>query len=180
MRKLQLLFIAGLMVGLGSALTASAQSATPAKNQNSSQEQAAKNDNGHRKHWWSLPHLHHKKNQPQTAATNTTAGQSATVKPVKQAKSNSHPGTITVSEKPAAKTVATKSAKRTVPPTRASAKPVHRTVATTSHAQSRTTKKTVAATSHTKKTVRHNCSAEESKTGTCQAQHSTKPATTRS
>lgn len=180
MKDLRFLFLAGLVLAVGSTLGVNAQESTP-KAQAQTQAQDKKSDNGHRKHWWSLPHFHHKKNQPPQAAAANTGGKAATMKPVKQtATIAGHPGSITVSEKPATKTAQVKPAKKTVASAHTSTRPVHRTVASRSHARSTTARKTVAATSHTKKAVRHNCSAEGSKNGGCQAQHSAKSATTRS
>jgi cytoskeletal protein RodZ len=179
MKKLRVLLFAGLVFAVSSTLIATAQETTPAKTQGQKQAQEKKNDDGHRKHWWSMPHLHHKSKQTKTASP-APSSQAATAKPMKQTANPTHKGTITVSEKPVGKTTQTKPVKKTVASAHHSARPVHRTAARTAHVQPRTAKKTVASASHTKKTVRHNCSAEESKTGGCQAHHNTKPATTRS
>src|SRR5690348_9354590 len=63
MQNLRLLLVAGLALAVGSTLAASAQETAPRKAQSQTQAQDKKNDNGHRKHWWSLPHMHHKKKQ---------------------------------------------------------------------------------------------------------------------
>lgn len=179
MKKLRVLLFAGLIFAIGSTLAAHAQEATPARAQGQKQAQEKKNDNGHRKHWWSLPHLHHKKKEAKTAAP-AASSQTAMARPVKQTATPARRGTITVSEKPAGKTAQSKPVKKTVASAHRSARPLHRTAARTAHAHPSTARKTVASTSHTKKAVRHNCSAEGSKTGGCQAQHNSKPATTRS
>lgn len=179
MKKLRHLLLGGLVLAVGSTLVANAQESTPAKAQSAAQTQNKKNDNDHRKHWWSPPHFHHKKQETKTASAKP-GSETVMAKPVKQTATPTHKGTITVSEKPAGKTAQSRPVKKTVASAHHSARPVRRTVARTGHVHPSTAKKTVASTSHTRKTVRHNCSAEESKTGGCQAQHSTKQATTRS
>ena len=170
MRNVRFLFLAGLVLAMSSTLLAIPQ------NQGQSKAQATKNDDGHRKHWWSPPHFHHKKQSSQTAPAQRN--QTAQAKPLNHAAAPAHPG-ITVSEKSAGNTAQKKPVKKTVASAHTANKPSHTHVAGTARA-TRTTSKTVAATSHKKKTVRHNCSAEESKTSGCQARHSAKPATTRS
>jgi hypothetical protein len=175
MQRVRFLFLAGLVLAMSSTLLANPQEAA-AKDQGPSQAKQTNNDEGHRKHWWSPPHFHHKKHGSQTAAE--PSRQTAQVKPVNHTAAPAHPG-ITVSEKPENKTAQKKPVKKTIASAHPASRPVHKHAASTGHT-SRTASRTVAATTHKKKSVRHNCSAEESKTGGCQAQHSTKPATTRS
>src|SRR5689334_25002270 len=107
MKKFRVLLLAGLVFAVGSTLIATAQEAPPAKAQGEKQAQEKKNDNGHRKHWWSMPHFHHKNKEAKTASPSPSS-QTAMAKPMKQTATPTHKGTITVSEKPAGKAAQTK------------------------------------------------------------------------
>src|SRR6185312_11993114 len=62
MRRLRLLVLLGVVLAVG--VTAQAKTkntaSTPDQKQEQNSKDQASNNDGHRKHWWSLPHLHHK------------------------------------------------------------------------------------------------------------------------
>lgn len=169
MQRVRLLFLLGVVLAVGATCIAKDQAATPAKDQAQSQDRnnkkdKAKNDEGHRKHWWSPPHLRHKKHDAANQAGMNSSSKPATVKPVKMDKTAApaKPGDKTATAaKPGKKTVAKKGQDN---------KPI---AATTPG------KKTMASAAHPKKPVRHNCSPEEAKKGGCQTEkaHNQKAAT---
>lgn len=173
MHRLRLLLLLGLVFAVGGTPLAKAQDATSGLDQyktvppDTKQDKAKtkdQNNDGHRKHWWSLPHLRHKKHESESAArpaeTNSSS-RTVAAKPVNK----------TVAAKPMNKTaVHTHPGNRTARATR----PVHKTVARTGQgkktvAKTYPHKKVIARTSHGKKTVRHGCTPAEAKKGGCQA-----------
>jgi len=172
MHRLRLLLLLGLVLAVGGAPLAKAQDATSGLDQYKTvppdtTHDKAKNENtdGHRKHWWSLPHLRHKKHDNGSAATQTGASSSSKI----------------VAAKPVNKTVTAKPVSKSDAPTHRSNKvaavtrPGHKTAAKTARstkaaAESHPGRKTAASTGQGKKTVRHNCSPEEAKKGGCQAE----------
>ncbi|HKT50726.1 MAG TPA: hypothetical protein VJV96_10530 [Candidatus Angelobacter sp.] len=139
----------------------------------------AKNNEGHRKHWWSLPHFHHKRKDEKSAS---------------QLKGQPRRNTVTVSSQAVSKPAAQKHiagqkhvAKNSAPAERSShktltaAKPTHRTVAkskTSTVAAAKVHKKTVASSGHAKE-VHQNCSSAAAKKDGCQnvRRHTGKTAT---
>jgi hypothetical protein len=110
-------------------------------------------NDGHRKHWWSLPHFHHKKKDDNSARQPESKVDSKAL----AAKRANNTGLQQASSHKAA---SGKSGHTTV----AAKKNTHKPVASaTPH------KKTVAATSQAKKPLRHDCSATKAKSGGCQA-----------
>ena len=133
----------------------------------------AKNDDGHRKHWWSLPHFHHKKNDEHSISQIKTQPKRNTVSTSSQA----------VSKPAAQKRTARSSAlkEKSAPKTLAATKPTRRTLTkskTDNHASGKAYKAAVASNGHTKD-VRQNCSSAVGKKGGCQSvqKHNTKAAT---
>lgn len=171
MHRLRLLLLLGLVLAVGGTPLAQGQDGTSGLDQyktvdpDTKHEKAKdKNNDGHRKHWWSLPHFRHKKHDSDSdvhqTATNSTSR--------------------TVAAKPVNKTVAAKPVSKNAAPTHRSNKaaavtrPGQKTQAKTGQgsraaAGSHPGRKSVASTSHGKKPLRHNCSAEEVKKGGCQA-----------
>jgi hypothetical protein len=135
----------------------------------------SKNNDGHRKHWWSLPHFRHKKQDSNSNArtTNNARGKAAAVKPVNNTGAPKKPGNKTAAltrpgQKPQAKTGQGAKAAAGTNPNR---KTIARTGPGSKSAAGNTTSgKTVAGTNQAKKTVRHNCSPDEAKKGGCQAE----------
>ena len=125
------------------------------------------NSDGHRKHWWSLPHFHHNKKSDNVAARqreskmNTKA---TAAKPTKKAALQQGSSHKAASSKSGHTAVARK-------------RNAHNSVASaTAH------KKSVAATSHGRKPVHHDCSPANAKKPGCQAaqKRSAKVSTSRS
>ena len=163
MHRLRLLLLLGLVFAVGGMPLAKAQDATSGLDQyktvppDTKQDKAKTKDqdnDGHRKHWWSLPHFRHKKHESESAARPAETNSSKTVaaKPMNKTAVHTHPGNRTArATGPGHKTVA-----RTGQGTKTVAK-------TYPH------KKVIAHTSHGKKTVRHGCTPAEAKKGGCQA-----------
>ncbi|HEU5414115.1 MAG TPA: hypothetical protein VFW31_10175 [Candidatus Angelobacter sp.] len=137
-----------------------------------------KDNDGHRKHWWSLPHFHHKKKDE-----NSTS----------QLKAQPKRNTVTTSSqglsKPATQKQASQKhlAKTSAPTARSNqkaltaAKPAHKTMGkskSSALASEKVHKKTVATSGHAK-AVRQNCSSAAAKKGGCQnvQRHTSKTAT---
>jgi hypothetical protein len=133
----------------------------------------AKDNDGHRKHWWSLPHFHHKKKDE-----NST----------RQLKAQPKRNTVAASSQAMSKPAAQKHVAKTSTPTERSnhktltaAKPTHTTVAkskTSTLAARKAHKKTVASHGRAKE-VHQNCSSAAAKKGGCQnvQRHTGKTAT---
>lgn len=123
--------------------------------------QAKNNDDGHRKHWWSLPHFRHKKKDEN--ATNQIK-----IQPKRHTLTASSKGSKPASQKHVAKNNApTERSKRKA---LTAAKPSHQTVAksnTGTATAGRAHKKTVSSSGHAKE-VHQNCSSAEAKKGGCQ------------
>ncbi len=133
----------------------------------------ARNDDGHRKHWWSLPHFHHKKNDENSISQLKTQPKRNTVSTSSRA----------VSKPAAQKRTARSSAlkEKSAPKTLAATKPTRRTLTkskTDNHASGKAHKAPIASNGHTKD-VRQNCSSAVAKKGGCQSvlKHNTKAAT---
>lgn len=171
MHRLRLLMLLGLVLAVGGTPLAKGQDKY-GLDQDKSLDQDVKHDkaknqnnDGHRKHWWSLPHLRHKKHDSGSDTTQTGASSSSK----------------TVATKPVNKTVAAKPVSKSAAPMRrgnktaAVTRPGHKTAAKTGQgakaaAGSHPSRKTEASTGQGKKTLRHNCSPEEAKKGGCQAE----------
>lgn len=130
----------------------------------------ARNNDGNRKHWWLLPHLHHKKKDENSASQlkaqpkrNPTIAHSQALK-------------TSATQKRTARTSA--SQKNSAPKRMTAANPAHRTLAkskSSSNPAGKTHKGTVASSGHAKD-VRQNCSSAVAKKGACQSvqKHSSK------
>jgi hypothetical protein len=144
MHRLRFLLVLAFVVVLGASLARSQDGTNPfdkqdkQANHNSKQEKA-KNDDSHRKHWWSPPHWFHKKHDSKTGAAANTATNNQAVKT---------PDNKTVA---AANTPKTSSTSKTV----TGARPTTKTVA-----QSRKT-------TGGKKATRHDCTPEQAKKTGC-------------
>ncbi len=168
MHRLRFLLLLGLVLGMVATPLAKAQDATSSLDQyktvdpdTKNDKAKAKNNDGHRKHWWSPPHFRRKKHDSDSDARPTAANTSSNPVAAK-------PVSKTVAGKPASKSAAaTPRGSKTAAVTRAG----HKT--TKAAAGSHSSRKTVASTGHGKKTLRHNCSPEEAKKGGCQAGKST-------
>jgi hypothetical protein len=136
------------------------------------------NDDGHRKHWWSLPHFRHKKKQSDSNARMTTtnsSGKAAAVKPVSKTGATKNPGNKSAAvTRPSQKTQARAGqSARVAAGTNPNRKPAtHTGQGAKSASGSNASSKTVAGTRRAKKPVRHDCSPEEAKKGGCQADKS--------
>jgi hypothetical protein len=168
-----------------------------------------KNDDGHRRHWYSLPHFRHKKHDNESAArqpqnksnTQTAAAQPmpkpAAMKPAANRSAAFTNASMKTDDSHSAKNTAesrsrknlvnhgnkTMATKKAGTKTVAMNQPPHKTGTHAKHAVAANTtgKKTMARTGQTKKPVRHNCSADESKKDGCQtSQHAAAKATTHS
>ncbi len=144
----------------------------------------AKNNDGRRKHWYSMPHFRHKKHDTDSAARQPQANsnsKTASAKPVKNASSP---------KQTAGNATTSRTGHKTATMARTDnnhARPARKTVAGKAHANNavagnkapaKARGKTVASTNHAGKAVRHNCTPAESKKGGCQAvQKHTKAAT---
>lgn len=138
----------------------------------------AKDNDGHRKHWWSLPHFRHKKKDENSTSQlkakpkrDTTASSQALSKPATQKQA--------ASQKHVAKTGAPK--ERANHKALTAAKPTHKTVAknkTSTVAAGKVHKKTAANSGHAKE-VHQNCSSVAAKKDGCQnvQRHTSKTAT---
>jgi hypothetical protein len=159
MQRVRFLFLLGLVLAVGATSVAKGQDGTPFskdRDRNSKHAKAESKDNdGHRKHWWSPPHLRHKKHVSDSAASRTgTNSSSKTVaaSPMNKTAAPRNPGA--------------KTARATKPGQKPIAKTGQGNKALTGPNPGR---KTIAGASHGKKTVRHDCSPEEAKKGGCQA-----------
>ncbi len=161
MHRTRLLFLLGLALAVGATSVAKGQDRTSdldqpkTVDQDAKHSKAKKSDDSHRKHWYSLPHLRHKKNDGDSDARKTATSASskpAATRSVNKTAAASHPGNKTAgTTKAGQKTVAGKGQ------------------GTRAAAGTSSGRKTAASTSHGKKSVRHNCTAEEAKKGGCQA-----------
>ncbi|HWG49328.1 MAG TPA: hypothetical protein VN669_06520 [Candidatus Acidoferrales bacterium] len=183
MRRLRLLVLLGVVLAVG--VTAQAKTkntaSTPDQKQEQNSKDQASNNDGHRKHWWSLPHLHHKNadaKQKTNAKQKTDAKRQAepTVKvedPLIEANAKpktSGPATAKTSSHAShgAKTARTAAATHKFT---AHTRQAHTTMASRKPATKRV------AASHNSKTAHHTCSAEEASKGGCQSakRHTQKP-----
>jgi hypothetical protein len=184
MRRLRLLMFLGVVLAVGATAQAKTKenSSTPNQKQEQNSTDKAKNNNdGHRKHWWSLPHFHHKKTEAKQQKTdpkhNADAKRQAepTVKvedPLIEA--NRKPKTSGMATAKASSH--TKESSKTVRTSAASHKSSsHSRQVTKTAAQRKPVTKRVAASR--RKTAHHTCSAEEASKGACQAakSHTQKP-----
>jgi hypothetical protein len=189
MDRLRLPLLLGLVLAVGAPPLAKGQDGSSDLDRYKTQEPDSKHDkskdkkqakikdnDGHRKHWWSLPHFRHKKQQSDSNARMTptkSSSKSATVKPVSKSGATKNPGNKTAaitrpSQKPPAKTgQSAKAAAGTNPGRKHIA---HTGQAAKSATGNNASRKTVAGTNQAKKTVRHNCSPEEAKKGGCQVE----------
>jgi hypothetical protein len=141
------------VLALGTTSVAKAQDGTSVfKDQGQNQDRdtkhdkaKTKNNDGHRKHWYSPPNWVHKKHNSDSSARRTGTNSSS------KTAARTNPGNKTVG--------ATNPGQKTVAKTGQGNKAV---------AGTNGGSKTIAGTSHGKKTVRHDCSPEEAKKGGCQ------------
>ncbi len=204
MHKLRLLFLFVVVVAFGATCIAQSKDGTGGlddqvqnkfsdKDQDQAKSKAdkkqdkikVKGNDGRRKHWWSLPHLRHKKHdkdaaapQPRAKSDNKTASAKSVSNapaPKRTEASISKPGHNTAAMQRSEKhrSVAAKTAHKSV------AGKAHTTPVAAKKAPAKVHAKTVAGTNHTRKPVRHNCTSVEMKDGGCQAvqKHATKTAT---
>ncbi|HKF21668.1 MAG TPA: hypothetical protein VKE93_08870 [Candidatus Angelobacter sp.] len=162
---MRLLTVLAFVVVLGASLARGQDGTEPFNKQGDQQntQKATKNNDSQRKHWWSAPHWFHKKHDNTASTANspfskTGAGASARAKH----QTVKTPDNKTVAAVNAPKTSSTS---KTVTGARPTA------VTRTGTAKNRATgnsrvKKTT--TSAGKKTVRHGCTAEQSKKGGCE------------
>jgi len=188
MHRLRNVLLLSFLLALGGTLVANGQEGTSVfdnSNQKSDTKQEktktkVKDNSGHRKHWYSLPHFFHKKHDKDSSASKSqtnpfdkpaASGKVASTesKPVATAnQKTAATNTKTVATvKPAGKAVATTSSAGKTGGT-ASAK----TVATAHPGTKKGTtarrhRKTVAGASQGKKTVRQDCTPEQAKKGGC-------------
>lgn len=154
-------------------------------------KEAKKEDNGHRKHWWSLPHRHKKQDKDAKADIKAKDGKNSNNKTVAANPSSKASGHQVASSKNSTHPMAAKSAHKNATKTAhaTTAKPVHtksasknasvkktgkKSVASSGHsnksvAANRPSKKPVARASQSKRTAHHDCSTAEAKKGGCQA-----------
>src|SRR6185437_9723141 len=211
MRKVRLLFLLGILIAIGATSAAMGQdrntgldAMSQSKDHIASQPRAAntdqakpsdkskaqetkkeakKEDDGHRKHWWSLPHLRHKKQDKDAMAKDAkNSNKKAVATPRASNKSSEHQ----VASKNTTHPMAAKSAnKKSVKSAHANTKAAHprtanknaglkktgsKTVANAGHskksvAANKPSKKPVTSASQSKKTVHHDCSTQETKKG---------------
>ena len=169
MHRVRLLLLLGLVLALGATSVAKAQDGTSVfKDQGQNQDRDTKHDNAknknndsHRKHWWSPPNWLHKKHNSDSGARRTGT--------------NSSGKTVAANPKTVAANPMNKTAARTNPANKTvgATNPGQKTVAKTGQGNKAVAgtnggSKTIAGTSHGKKTVRHDCSPEEAKKGGCQ------------
>ena len=176
MYRLRLLPVLAFVVVLGTSLamgqdgTSSFDTQDKQNDRNSKQEKAKSNDNeNHRKHWWSPPHWVHKKHD---AAGTSQTGQNPFDKTRAGANATTKNPTVTTAN---SKTVAAASTPKTGSTNRSvtAGRPTSKTIATkestgkgtAGNTQSRKTTTTTAG----KKTVRHDCTPEQTKKGGCAA-----------
>jgi hypothetical protein len=186
MHRLKLLLFLGVVLAVSGTPLVKAQEATSGLDQyktvppDPKQDQAKakvkdQNNDGHRKHWWSLPHLRHKKHD--SDARQPEAKMNASSKPAAPAPANkpvvaAPAHTMAAHTNPSHKMVAAKPASKTVHATHRKTVARKRTRAKTV-AATHPHKKVVAHASHAKKPVRRGCTAEEAKKGGCQAYKAT-------
>jgi len=135
--------------------------------------QPKNNDDGHRKHWWTMPHFRHKKKDE-----NATSQPKAHPKRNSVA-ANSRPVNKTATQKRTVRSRALK--EKSAPKTLAATKTTHRTsgkVKSGSTPSGKAQKTAVASNGHAKN-VHQNCSSAVTKKVTCQSvqKHNTKAAT---
>lgn len=141
--------------------------------------QPKNNDDGHRKHWWSLPHFRHKKKDENATTRLKTQPKRHTVTASSQAKSKTAAQKHLASQKHVARTNApTERSKRK---TLTTAKPSNQTVAqskASTASAGRAQKNSVATGGHARE-IHQNCSSAEVKKGSRQSlqKHNTKAAT---
>jgi len=154
--------VLGTSLAMGQDGTSSFDNQDKKSHRNSKQEKAKSNDSdSHRSHWWSPPHWFHKKHDSPAGTSQSGqapfdkagAGDSATTK--NQTVKTSDYKTVA-----AAKTPKTSSIPRSV----TGGRPMARTVATTE-----STGKGATGNSQSKKTVRHDCTPEQTKKDRCAA-----------
>jgi hypothetical protein len=169
MRRIKFLLLLGTVIALGTSTLARAQEdlerykaqepdpkLDKAKDKKQKPAKVKNADNEHRKHWYSLPHFRHKKqesaqNARQTAPNSST--KTVALKPVNTT-SAAKPANRTAKTKGQANKTATKSG-QTKAKTARGAK------------GGSSSKKTVASASRGKKPVRHDCSDDDAKKGAC-------------
>ncbi len=157
----RLLLMLGLVLAVGATPLVKGQDGMSSLDQDkkierdSKPDKAKKNNDGHRKHWWSLPHFRHKKQQSDSAARPAATNSSTKMVAVKPADRTGTP---------------TKQAGKTASVTRPGQKRIARTgQGAKSASRTNARRKTVASAGQGKKTVRHNCSPEQARKGGCQA-----------
>ncbi|HET7872089.1 MAG TPA: hypothetical protein VFL42_06220 [Terriglobales bacterium] len=144
------------------------------------------NDEGRRKHWWSLPHFRHKKAESASDGRRKESKPSTktvALKPVDKTSATRNQGNKTATvAKSAPKThassakTATSASKKTASKSTQAAKPgtssTRKTSATAAQkrnaAATSSSRKTVASTNHGKKAGKPDCSPEEAKKGGCE------------
>jgi hypothetical protein len=169
MHKSGLMLLCMIVIALGGARVARAQDGAaslddqiqnkyserePEKAKTSHEKDKAKinNNDGQRKHWWSLPHFHHKKESRNSAAPQPQRNlKTAAAKPTNK----------TIAQQPSAHKV---SGSRSVHAPVAGKKDAHNAVSSATPK-----KKAVASTSKARKPLHRDCSAAEAKSGDCQA-----------
>lgn len=212
MRKLRLLFLLGVLMAIGATPAAMGQDrntgldemsqskdrianqpkANTADQDKISDKKEAKQDDGHRKHWWSPPHRHKKqdknakadikakdaKNSKDKAVAATPSNNKKSKHQVAAGKSTSHPASTKSANKSGVKSAHARAGKavhtKTSNKNAEVKKTGNKTVASTGHsrksvAANKASKKSVASASHSKKTAHPDCSANNSKKGGCQA-----------
>jgi hypothetical protein len=184
MRRLRLLVLLGVVLAVGASAQAKTKnsSSTPDQKQEQNSKDQARNNDGHRKHWWSMPHLHHKKaeaKQKNDAKQKMDAKHQAApaVKvedPLIEANSKQKTSSTATAKGNTHVKTRSKTARTTAPSHKSTA---HTRQANKTMASKKPVTKRVAAT-HSSKTARHHsCSAEEASKGGCQTakQHTHKP-----
>jgi hypothetical protein len=186
MRRLRLLVLLGVVLAVGASAQAKAKdhpSTHDQKQEQNSKDQSNNND-GHRKHWWSLPHVHHKKSDAKKAdAKKGDAKQAADAKRQAEPTVKVEDPLIEANSKPKTSSRATANPSHMNHRSKAVATSAasHRSTALNrephkSMASKKPATKRVAA-SHNSKSAHHACSPEEADNGGCQAakRHTQKP-----
>ncbi len=175
MRRIRLLVLLGVVLAVGATAQAKTKGSTTNQKQEQNSKDQAKSNDGHRKHWWSMPHFHHKKaDAKQTADAKRQAEPTVKVEdPLIEA--NRKPKTSgTATAKAGSQANHGSKPMRTAAATHKST--AHTRKAKTTMTSRKPATKRVAAT-HNGKTAHHTCSAEEAGNGGCQAakRHTQKP-----
>ncbi|MGH9568783.1 MAG: hypothetical protein ACRD4F_04050, partial [Candidatus Angelobacter sp.] len=169
MHRVRLLLFLSLVLAVGATSVAMGQDETSVYHDQSQKQERdgnkakANNNDGHRKHWWSMPHFHHKKHQNDSVAS---SGPDATKMVAQNAPGKSAAPAV------APKVAVTNAARKTASPAKPGNKTAHvtrtahKTTAAARHSNktvvaTHARRKTVASASHGRKIVRHNCSTED-------------------